>query len=259
MIGEKIPLFCNGTILTKEMLDLLREYAMAVGAGSYEGYSDGILNGCAITTTENSITVNEGMILYKGQIYIIDEPLTHAYYPTNQWMVFKISFLGEETSDTFLKREIRVCVAPESENSVNDIEICRFKLQNGAKLRKEYKSFLDLTTEYDTIHEIHAKWAGYKEASISPRILQKFYEEAVNIPEKEMVDLIFLHQIAETRGNTLNRKTIILYLSEKMGWEYKDYHNTKIYEGLSEALLKIKTGNHRGGNQEKRERRIIVD
>lgn len=259
MIGEKIPLFCSGTILTKEMLDLLREYAMAVAAGTYEGYSDGILNGCAITTTENSITVNKGMILYRGQVYIIDEPLTHAYYPTNQWMVFKISFAGEETSDTCIEKDIRVCVAPESENSVNDIEICRFKLQNGAKLRGEHKNFLDLTTEYDTIHEIYAKWAGYKESSISPRILQRFYEEAVNIPEKEPVDLMFLHQIAEARGTALNRRTIILYLSEKLGWEYRDYQNVKIYEGLSEVLLKIKTGRNRGGKQEKRERRIIVD
>lgn len=259
MIGEKIPLFSSGTILTKEMLDLLREYAMAVGCCSYQGYSDGILNGCAISTTESSITVNEGMILYQGQVYIINEPLIHAYYPTNEWMVFKISFLGEETSDTCIKKEIRVCIAPENENGTNDIELCRFKLQKGAKLRKEYKNFLDLSTEYDTIHEIYAKWAGYKEESISPRILQAFYEEAVNVTEKEPVDLIFLQQIAEIKGITLNRKTIILYLSEKLGWEYKDYPNIKIYEGLSEALLKIKTGKHREITREKGNRRIIVD
>lgn len=259
MIGEKIPLFGSGTILTKEMLEGIKEYAMAEGKYAYLGYADGVYSGCKITTTESEITVNPGIIIFKEQAYYIDKPMTVRYMPTNEWMVFKISFLGEEKSDTCILKEIRASLAGENETGSNDIELCRFKLQNGARLRYDYRNFKDLITEYDTIYEISAKWAAYGNASLSPVVLEAFYKEAVKLEGREAVDMMFLHQIAELKGNTLNRNTILLYLSEKLGWEYKNYENGRIYEGLSEALNRMKHGRNTGAVRERRERRIIVD
>ena len=48
MAGLKIPIFEKGTVLTHEMLEALKEYAMDISTLNYAGYSDGILSGCEV-------------------------------------------------------------------------------------------------------------------------------------------------------------------------------------------------------------------
>lgn len=259
MIGERIPLFSSGTILTEEMLEDIKGYAMAEGKYAYLGYADGIYSGCKITITGHTITVNQGILIYKEQAYYIDKPMTVKYKPTNEWMIFKISFLGEERSDTNIFKEIKLSLAKENETGSNDIELCRFKLQSGAILRTDYRSFKDLMTEYDTICEVNSMWSAYGQNSISPVVLEEFYKEAIKYPGREAADMQFLCQIAELRGNTLNRATILLYLNEKLGWEYRNYPNEKLCDGLGEVLDKMKYGRSRRMAAPRREQRIIVD
>lgn len=259
MIGERTPLFSSGTVLTKDMLESIKNYAVAESENAYIGYSDGIYSGCEITATDDMLTVNRGIFIYNERAYYIDKPMSVKYVPTNEWMIFKINFVGEEVSATYITREIKVCLGREQELGSNDIELCRFKLQSGARLRSVYRGYGDLNTQYDTIYVIHAKWSAYGKSSLSPVILKEFYREAIKLPGREMIDKMFLHQIIELRGNTLNRDTIQLYISEKLGWEYKDYPDEKLYEGLNEALRGMRNGRSNTMIREQRERRIIVD
>lgn len=259
MIGEKTPLFQSGTILTKDMLECIKNYATAEREHAYIGFSDGLYQGCAIVATPEQITVKEGILIYKERAYYINTPMSVRYMPTNEWMILKFSFMSEETSETYLTRNVRLSLCRESELGANDIEVCRFKLQAGAALRNQYRDYRDLNTNYDTVNEIYATWAAYEKRSLSPRILKAFYAEAIKAAGREPVDMMFLHQIAELKGNTLNRDTIILYLHEKLGWQYQEYANVKLYEGLQEVLNTMRNGRSRMPMREQRERRIIVD
>ena len=259
MIGDRIPLFNSGTILTKETLEHVRDYALAERENAYIGFSDGIYSGCEITATEDLLTINKGIFIYKEQAYYIDKAVSVQYAPTNEWMVLKISFLGEEVSKTYITKGIKICLSRESEVGDNDIELCRFKLQSGAGLRNTYRDFRDLSTQYDTVYEIQAKWSAHGRYSLAPRVLKEFYREAIKISRKEPIDMLFLYQVAELKGNTLNRDTILLYVCNKLGWEYKDYSNIRLYEGLNEILNGMKSGRSTMVTRELRERRIIVD
>ncbi len=259
MIGDKIPLFNSGTILTKESLEHVRNYALAERENAYIGFADGIYSGCEVTAAEDLLTVNKGIFVYKEQAYYLDKAVTVRYVPTNEWMILKISFLGEEVSEAYITKGIKICLGKEGEMGNNDIELCRFKLQSGAGLRNTYRDFRDLSTQYDTVYEIEAKWSAYGKYSMALRVLREFYKEAVKASRKEPLDMLFLSQIAELKGNTLNRDTILLYICNKLGWEYKDYSNIKLYEGLNEILNGMKSGRSHMMTREHKERRIIVD
>lgn len=259
MVGKTIPLFSKGNILTKEMLEALKEFAVSTGELSYLGYSDGILRGCEVTTTEDLITLNEGIMIFGESAYYITEPVTHVYRPTNEWTILKASLQEEVQTENFLSRKIDIVLTSEHQLSDTDIEICRFKLQPGAKLRYRYKDFTDLATEFDTIVELYAKWAAYINTSISPKILRTFYEEAVSHPLKEMWDISFCQLLSEGKGETINRSTISAYLCHRAGKPFKLCDNKEIFDGLKEVLRQIKGGNAASTNIRKREHRIIVD
>jgi len=76
MVGKRIPLFNRGNILTKEMLDALKDYAVRSSELAYVGYSDGILKGCNITTKDNLITINKGILIFNETAYYIHEPIS---------------------------------------------------------------------------------------------------------------------------------------------------------------------------------------
>lgn len=259
MIGKMVPLFTRGNILTKEMLEALKEYAVKSGELSYIGYSDGILRGCNITTTEDLITLNQGIMIFNEIAYYITEPMTIEYHPTNEWNVLKASLQGEVRTDNFISRKIELTLVAENQVSEDDIEICRFKLQKGARLRYKYKDFKDLSTEYDTINELNSKWAAFKETSISPKILQAFYEETVKSSLTDMQDISFFQLISNLKGEAVNRATLSMYICNKIGKEYQLCSNKEIYDGLREALRQLKGGKATTGHTPLRNRVIIVD
>jgi len=259
MLGQRIPLFTQGNILTHEMLETMKEYAVGLGELSYTGYSDGILRGCQVTTTNDLIILNPGMLLHSNNIYFVTEPISVRYRPTNEWLILKVSFLGEEKTPNFITREIEVNLSKESELMEDEIEICRFKLQQGAKLRMHHRDFADLATEYDTVHDIYAKWSGYGKSSISPKVLVRFFNEVVQLPLTEPIDLLFCQQLSNCKGEAMNRNTIVLYICQKLGRPFKEYTNKEIYDELQESLKRLKGGKVENKSQMQRERRIIVD
>lgn len=67
MIVRAFPLFDKGAILRADMMVELANYAYLFGDILYDGYSDGILSGCRLTTTKDTIVVNPGIIRYVGK------------------------------------------------------------------------------------------------------------------------------------------------------------------------------------------------
>lgn len=260
MVSRRVPLFNKGNILTKEMLDALKDNAVRNSELAYVGYSNGILKGCNITTMDNLITIDKGILIFHETAYYIYEPILIEYKPSNEWTVLKIGLQGEIITDNFISRNMNIELIDDgSQLEHEDIEICRFRLQAGARLRYKYKDLNDMNTMYDTLNLIHSKWAAFGDASVSPIMLKKFLEEALQYSLNDVQDKVFCQQIAALKGETLNREAISMYICSRTGKSYKLCSNTEIYEELKEALRQIKGGRVEADKSIRRERRIIVD
>lgn len=191
MVGKGFPLFNEGNKSTDEMLDALQNYTISSREVDYTGYSDGILKGCKLTITDEYITISKGVLIFQETAYYVTEPFSLSYKPTNQWVILKGSLLDEVETEDFISRDMDISLVGEDQIGDHDIEICRFRLQPGARLRKRFINFDDLYSEYDTVCEIHSNWAAHGESSVSYTILQSFFREALKHPMTDVENMQF--------------------------------------------------------------------
>ena len=59
---QAIPVFNDIHILRKSMLEALSDQAFLANQLLYQGYGDGILSGCKLTTTMDTIILNQGVL-----------------------------------------------------------------------------------------------------------------------------------------------------------------------------------------------------
>ena len=177
---QKIPEFHSGHILKREMMAELSAYLYCLGPLLYQNCADGIVSGCMLTTTEDSIVVNPGIIRYEGDFYLIREPQFALYTPTNTTRVLNLVFHDQVQTDSFVTREIELAFTEGASSEKRYLELCRFKLQPGARLRYTYTSFADRETEYDTLNIIHAPFCGMGRHTLSPEITAHFAREALD-------------------------------------------------------------------------------
>ena len=146
------------------------------------------------------------------------------------------------------------------QESKDKIEICRFRLQNGALLRNNYRDFQDLTTEFDTINEIYAQWSGYEKPTVSNRVLKEFAREAMKKGVKDPADIAFVTQILALDSKSMSRDAIQFYIASRLQRNHTEMSNLDIYRGLQEVLRNVgKQGIEHRTAPTGMERRIIVD
>lgn len=240
MIGQALPLFESGNLLTKEMLNALRDYSFGFSENLFEGYSDGILKGCKLTTTEDTIILNKGMIIFGGKLYLINQQEMERYYPTNELARLKLAFREEHKTDQFIYRELKLLITRDMTQKDDEIELCRFKLQKGSKLRTQYTNFNDRTTEFDTISTIHGPYAAYGTSSLSSEITIAFAKEAVQYQCKDPLDAVFCMQALNTNGMALPKDVIIHYIANRLQIPFKDQTNLEMFQNLNTILQNIK-------------------
>lgn len=258
MNGQIFPLFENAHILRTPMLTQLRDYAFEYGRLLHEGFSNGIVSGCAITTTMDTVTLNRGVIRYHDQMYLIAEPITLTYAPTDAWTVFKLIFKDESRRDSYIYRAVEAKLSDDINLSLEEIELCRFKLQSGARLRTKYVDFADRNTEFDTVNTIFVPYSVCGDCSLSPQITRAFAEEAL-CWRTEAIDEAFILQALGTSG-PLNRKAIAYYIAAKLKKALPEGDNLELYEGLLAILRTLQNGEEREIARDVRRRRhIIVD
>lgn len=259
MAGFKIPVFERGTVLTQEMLESLKGYAVDLGNLSYTDYSDGILSGCRVTMSGNILYVGRGMVMFSGNLYFIPEGMSVMIHPGIHWQILRLQVGNLSRDKNFLIGELQLELVSEQEESENQIEICRFRLQNGAMLRNEYRDFNDLSTEFDTINEIHAQWSGYCDKTIANRILVEFAREARKRNASNPQDMLFIQQILNLNGKTMNREAILYYLSTRLNRPYQEMTNAEIYKALCQVLQICRRGTEGRTERNREVRRMIVD
>lgn len=258
MLVQAIPLFQDAHLLRRSMLEALSDNAFLINQYLYKGYSDGILSGCELTTTEDTIVLNEGTILFEGQIFLIKKPMAVCYSPTNTTTVMKLCFSNEMRDASFIYREAEVVLTKEQELKKGEMELCRFKLQEGARLRYHYQSFEDRNTEFDTLNRIHVPYAAPGMSTLLPDILRSFARELLSMDSLSDLDRMFAIQIF-SQERTVGREAILAYLRCKRGADISEDSNLELYRRLSEILLEGNGGSQKAKGQKRNEWRLTVE
>ncbi len=253
-----MPLFSKGNLLSQEMLEAMRDYEIQFAQNIYAGYSDGIVTGLNIYVEQGTVYIGQGIVKYQNRLFFISNKTQVYINPVNEWQVLKLVFSDVERTRTFEKQEMTIEVTGNLQKERNKIEICRVRLQDGARLRSEYRNLEDMRTEYDTINVLDAQWAAHEKSSINPQILMEFAKEAGKVKLENPQDIVFLQQILNNNGQALSRDLIQFYLDNRVEKKAEDYTNLEIYQGLCRVLKQIRNGVEQR-TEMRRPRRMIVD
>lgn len=250
------PLFLEGHILRKEMLETLSDYAILWNEVLYPNFSNGILCGCELTTTEEEIWMGRGIVCLFGQFYLIKEALSVAYVATDTLCSCQLCFSEEIEVGRERRREITLQLQKGVENKEEgreQLELARFRLQPGARLRDTYTNFEDRCTEYDTLNGIHAPFAARGGATLSLPLLRAFVEELQQIPERTDLDVLFSIQV-KSLTLPLPGDAIADYLRQRRREEVDATTPGRLYAYLALLLSEIKEGKQAVSSTKKRNR-----
>ena len=89
---EKIT-FRPHTVLKADMLSVSCQAPMEYLELQYSGWSDGIVAGTDIVIGEQMLTVNPGILLYKGKLFRMTEPETIPYTANGKDMKLRIQWV----------------------------------------------------------------------------------------------------------------------------------------------------------------------
>ena len=103
----------------------------------------------------------------------------------------------------------------------DEVELCRFKLKDGARLRTEYKDFYDIQTEYDTLNLAHATWSAADGNSLSKEVTDFFARKVLACEEAGEGDRQFAYLLLQSREAV---RTELLKITL---WEKQDKNKKK--------------------------------
>lgn len=236
---QEVPEFQEGAILRGKTLQTLRDYSYILPELLRKSYSKGIVSGMEITTEEGIISVGTGVFSLKGKLFFIHEPLTTVCQPSPEQMCLKLKFISEKTMKNAQEYKFSLIIEEESSGE-DEFELCRFRLQEGAKLRTQYVDFKDISTEYDTINLQYAQFSASETETMHPTVLTMFAKEILKTPNLSPVDQSFSLQILGS-SQGLNKIAITSYLELKTQVE-KTWTFPEIYTQLLSLLTTAKLG-----------------
>ena len=255
MNEQNYPQFERLHILRTEALCSIRDRAFDTFPLFMENYGDGIISGCRPITTSNTITLSTGIILYNKFFYLIKEPMSVEYSPTEEYMMMKIIFEPELETENFTQRNVNLTLSHDMEISSNEMEICRFKLKKGAVLRTTYTDFFDRVTEFDTVNTVNVPYAAIGGHTLSPEVLIDFANEARNF-ELSVEDFQFC--LEALSGRRISSAQISLYIEHRLKTILISPTNQILYDNLGLILREIKNGKRREILGTRRRRREIL-
>jgi hypothetical protein len=259
MYAFKKPIYTRGRIFTREILETMRDTEFDIPFAHYMEYSDGVIVPCSIKITENFLIIGKGLVKRGEMLYIMTESAEIQYYPTEELRVLKLKFLPQSESKDFILFETEIFLDENRNINIDEMEICRFKLKSGSKLRQNYVDFHDLDTEFDTLNILNVPFAGLPESTVSPFITRYFAKETYSLTVNMPFDNNFA-ALCLNSTRAISRELLTMYIKARLAIK-KDYlTNTEIYSCLSAILGDIKRGIAVNGyNRQKRDRKIFVE
>lgn len=257
MFQYQYPQFEPKRLLRIDMLEQLRDYPRSYLNLWYRDFGDGIISGCKITWDNAVLTISPGMIYRSGHLYFMETPYSLACPAQEQQSFVKVQFLAEGNESGGIAGNSRILMDQNSPDPSCEMELCRFLLQEGARLRWQYENFEDYATEYDTVNIIHAPFAAKGGNVLNPEILMRFSEELLRGRTIEPYDVSFAMNVLANNG-IVSAECVRVYIEHYFGSEQKERSLMECYRSLLKMLKKETPGNyHRDGNNREQKRIML--
>lgn len=239
------------------MLENLRDFPRDFLDLYFQDYSDGIIEGVEVAIEEDKLIITKGIVKHQNRLYLLLHNSVIPYSATGKETILKIRFQEEMMELDFTRFTANIVLDELNEVASNELELGRFKLKPGARLRSKHEDFLDFATEYNTFNYIHCHYAGFQKSTYHPIILQYYARELLSNRPTNPYDISFAFScINEDR---VQRETILYYVSNRLGLEFKEYTNVQIHKYLSRILLESSGKKHSSELTYGRSKRMIVD
>ncbi len=233
---QEVPEFQEGAILRAKTLQTLRDYPYLVEKLSKKNHSKGIVSGMELSSSQGFLQVDTGLFLLDKQIFYLNSPWKIACEPTTAQISLKLRLSQVKTIKNAQEYEFDLLLE-DTPCGEHEFELCRFQLQEGARLRDKYQDFQDISTEYDTINLEYAHYSAYAVPSLHPLVLQSFAQEMLETSGVSPVDQCFCLQIL-SRFETIQFHALVAYLQSK--GEAVPSHGQQAYQSLLTILLRAK-------------------
>ncbi|NBI71799.1 hypothetical protein D3Z50_12130 [Clostridiaceae bacterium] len=257
MFRYKEPQFEKKRLLRIEMLEQLRDYPRDYLKIRYQDYSDGILCGCGICWEDGVLTVAPGIMRHGGQFYLMETPYSLECRADDRMRYVKVRFLEETREAGMLCAGTDILLEETKPDPECETELCRFRLQKGARLRSVYENFEDYSTQFDTVNVIHAPYASEGEHTLHPAILKCFARELLEHGESDAWDISFAMHIMAGEG-AVAKECICLYLKAKSGAPGDTGGNETLYRGLLNVLKNQESSGRMRGHGGCRTKQIVL-
>lgn len=236
------PAFERGRIMKKELLWALRDYSYSALQLQYQNYPSGIISGCKIRIEDNTLCIAPGIIKCQDFIFLFTEETRVSYTATEKYISLKFRIEAKEILTDYTGYKSTFLLDEHLECEPNEIEICRFKLKEGAILRTEYKDFYDIQTEYDTVNLANATWAAAGQNTLSKEVTDYFARKVMECENAENSDIQFAYFLLQSR-EAINYDILMDYIARKSGNDKKQFASTQeVFYKLEEILNSIRKG-----------------
>lgn len=258
MFSATYPLFEKGRLLKIEMLECLRDFPRELLQVYLKDYVEGVLSGCEITVNEHCLIIQPGIIFLQGILYVLKAAYEVPYLSNDRLTLLKVNCLDKDKEKDFIRYVSQIYLDYNTSCKETEIELCRFKLKKGARLRMNYQDFYDFNTEYDTVNRIYVPYSGKGKVTLVPEIVMEFAKEALKYHPLEAIDLQFCFLTLQNNG-FLERNVLEAYLNAKDEPINNEASQITLYEGLSNILRRIQRGEQKKNYRKGFGKGILVD
>ncbi len=245
------PLFSKGRVLKRESLEALRDFPGGLAKLGLSDWTDGVLYGFDISYEETAgepgngaVRITSGAVWYQGQVVLTEtEKIPFRAYE-QQITVCLTLYPGNYTEDFFIRPlELRL---KNGEPGNNEMELGRFRLSEGARLRKDYRDLRDCRTTYNTLDITQIPYAGPGGVTVSPVLLRMFARMVMENMDATDTDMQFA--LLCLSHPPVSRECLLRYVCRRLGEPFRELSHAEIFE----RLVRIAGAGGRGMGQQRR-------
>ncbi len=237
MINNKFPKFIKGNVLTRELLEEVRDYPIDAFNTFLYDYSDGIIKGFELNIVDEELEISEGIFKLDNKLFIKKDKNILLLPENPGFYYINMIFTNKKDGDfDFLSLDI---VFSSTKAKKNEYELGRINYIGG-KIHCSNNAFEDFI-KYDSNHIeiINVKYADIGKYKISNEVLYFFGKALL---KKKMIEYspLDLNFALQAVNKTVTSDLLIQYINLKLGKDNDFYSNEEVYNELKKILHNFK-------------------
>ena len=189
-----IPVFEKGLILKQHMLEALRDHPNEFIEKLFAEYGNGIITGCNVSVSDNTLHIGEGIIKINGQIYILTKSLSVVAEDEINYVYLKIT--SESLADG---TKLNIDVIQKNEKDDSLFEVVRYtKNANLKPYSKIDELFSDVSNRIDQRYVFQSVAGGN---TLLAGYYRLYAEKVLSSGNADMQDTAFAYQCMNGIGS----------------------------------------------------------